>query len=94
VATKEKLTREQFLALPETKPGSEFIAGEVMQKPMPTIAHGIIQRLLSFVFTLYVTVTSYRRSWTRLALHIRAAGCGARAADRLRLCTLRAHAAR
>jgi Uma2 family endonuclease len=54
VATKEKLTLEQFLALPETKPGSEFIDGEAVQKPMPTIAHGIIQRLLSFVFTLYL----------------------------------------
>jgi Uma2 family endonuclease len=54
VATTEKLTLEQFLALPETKPGSEFIDGEAVQKSMPTIVHGIIQRLLSFVFTLYL----------------------------------------
>ena len=54
MATKQRLTLEQFLALPETKPGSEFIDGEAVQKPRPTIAHGIIQRLLSFVFTLYL----------------------------------------
>ena len=49
-----KLTLEDFLALPETEPGSEFVDGEVVQKPMPTGAHITIQRLLSFVFTLFL----------------------------------------
>ena len=54
MATKQRLTLEQFLALPETKPASELVDGEVIQKAMPTLAHMIIQRLLSFVFTLYL----------------------------------------
>jgi len=29
----ERLTLEQFLKLPETKPASEYIEGEIIQKP-------------------------------------------------------------
>ena len=54
MATTRRLTLEEFLALPETEPASEFIEGEVVQKPMPTKAHMSVQRLLSFVFTLYL----------------------------------------
>jgi Uma2 family endonuclease len=54
MSTSTKLTLEEFLALPETKPGSEFIDGEVVQKSMPSTDHTIIQRLLSFVFTLFL----------------------------------------
>lgn len=54
MATTTKLTLEQFLALPETEPASELIDGEVVQKTMPTLYHTIIQRLLSFVFTVYL----------------------------------------
>jgi Uma2 family endonuclease len=54
MTTRQKLTLAEFLALPETEPASELIDGEVVQKPMPTIGHGIVQRLLSFVFTLYL----------------------------------------
>lgn len=35
----EKLTLEEFLAMPETKPASEFIDGQIIQKPMSTITH-------------------------------------------------------
>jgi Uma2 family endonuclease len=34
-----KLSLEEFLELPETKPASEFIAGEIIQKPMPKTRH-------------------------------------------------------
>src|SRR5215212_10088784 len=54
MATTAKLTLEEFLALPETKPASELIDGEAVQKPMPTWAHGIIQRLISYVLTAYL----------------------------------------
>jgi Uma2 family endonuclease len=54
MATTTKLTLEQFLVLPETEPASELIDGEVVQKTMPTLYHAVIQRLLSFVFTLYL----------------------------------------
>lgn len=49
-----RLTLAEFLRLPETKPASEFEDGEVCRKTMPTVWHSIIQRLLSFVFTLYL----------------------------------------
>lgn len=37
------LTIEEFLAIPETKPASEFIEGEIHQKPMPQGEHSTIQ---------------------------------------------------
>ena len=45
------LTLEAFLELPETKPASEYINGEIIQKPMPQGKHSILQRELSFVLT-------------------------------------------
>lgn len=45
VATKPqtKLTLQDFLKLPETKPASEFINGEIYQKPMPQGIHSSLQ---------------------------------------------------
>ena len=40
------MTLEDFLLLPETKPASEFINGQIIQKPMPQGHHSIIQRQL------------------------------------------------
>ncbi len=37
------LTLAEFLALPETKPASEFIAGSIDQKPMPQGQHSRLQ---------------------------------------------------
>ncbi|MBD2579973.1 Uma2 family endonuclease [Oscillatoria sp. FACHB-1406] len=37
------LTLAEFLQLPETKPASEFIAGEIIQKPMPKGRHSCLQ---------------------------------------------------
>ncbi len=34
---------EEFLALPETKPASEYIDGKIIQKPMPQGEHSTIQ---------------------------------------------------
>ncbi len=42
-----QITLEQFLALPETKPASEYIDGQIIQKPMPQVHHSIIQSELS-----------------------------------------------
>jgi Uma2 family endonuclease len=36
------LTLEEFLKLPETKPASEYIDGETIQKLMPQGKHSII----------------------------------------------------
>ncbi len=54
MAVRTKLTLEEFLALPETKPGCEYVDGEVVQKSMPDTDHAIIQRLLSFIFSLFL----------------------------------------
>jgi Uma2 family endonuclease len=40
---KTPISLEAFLAMPETKPGSEWIAGEIIQKPMPQGKHSAIQ---------------------------------------------------
>lgn len=54
MATTRKLTLEEFLSLPEASPASEFIDGEVRQKPMPNGVHATVERLLSFVITLFL----------------------------------------
>ncbi|NJO11483.1 MAG: Uma2 family endonuclease [Leptolyngbyaceae cyanobacterium SL_1_1] len=37
------LTLNEFLQLPETKPASEFIDGQIIQKPMPQGKHSTLQ---------------------------------------------------
>ena len=41
------ITLKEFLALPETKPASEYIDGKIIQKPMPKGKHSTIQTELS-----------------------------------------------
>jgi len=38
-----RITLEEFLQLPETKPASEYINGEIIQKPMPQGKHSRLQ---------------------------------------------------
>jgi Uma2 family endonuclease len=42
------MTLAEFLAMPETKPASEYIDGQIIQKPMPQGQRSIIQRQLLF----------------------------------------------
>jgi Uma2 family endonuclease len=42
-----QLTLTEFLELPETKPASEYIDGQIYQKPMPQGEHSILQTRLS-----------------------------------------------
>lgn len=42
-----KLSLEEFLQLPETKPASEYVDGKIYQKPMPQGKHSRIQTRLS-----------------------------------------------
>jgi Uma2 family endonuclease len=39
----KSLTLEEFLKLPETKPASEYIDSQIIQKPMPQGKHSVIQ---------------------------------------------------
>jgi Uma2 family endonuclease len=45
-AVRQRLTLEEFLAMPETKPASEFINGKIEQKPMPQGEHSRLQSKL------------------------------------------------
>jgi Uma2 family endonuclease len=40
---KKTITLEEFLKLPETKPASEYINGQIIQKPMPQGKHSKLQ---------------------------------------------------
>ena len=42
----KSLALEEFLALPETKPASEYIDGRIIQKPIPQGKHSVIQGAL------------------------------------------------
>ncbi len=42
-ATTRPITLAEFLKLPETKPASEFIDGQIYQKPMPQGKHSTLQ---------------------------------------------------
>ncbi len=43
ITLSKTLSLSEFLELPETKPASEYIDGQVMQKPMPQGKHSTIQ---------------------------------------------------
>ncbi|MFE1748341.1 Uma2 family endonuclease [Coleofasciculus sp. H7-2] len=43
----KSITLEEFLKLPETKPATEYINGEVIQKPMPKTRHSRLQEKLT-----------------------------------------------
>lgn len=55
MATKTRLTLEEFLALPETEPPCEYLDGEVFQKVSPNIPHSI----------LAVEIAALLREWAR-----------------------------
>lgn len=52
--TSKPLTLAEFLELPETKPASEYIEGEIIQKPMPKGKHSVIQGELLFTINMLV----------------------------------------
>ena len=54
VSTKTRVSLEEFLAMPETKPYKEFVDGEVVEKPMPVPAHGQLVVDLITETNLYV----------------------------------------
>lgn len=60
------LSLQEFLNLPETKPASEYINGEVIQKPMPQGKHSILQRELIFALTLAFKESSKGQAFPEL----------------------------
>jgi len=51
------MTLDAFLALPETEPASEFICGEVVQKPMPSYFHGRIAARIASLLDRHIEST-------------------------------------
>jgi Uma2 family endonuclease len=60
------LTLEEFLKLPETKPASEYIDGQIIQKPMPQGKHSTIQTELSTAINAVVKPQRIARAFSEL----------------------------
>jgi len=60
------LTLEEFLVLPETKPASEFIDGQIIQKPMPQGKHSSIQTEMSTTVNLKLSSQQIARAFSEL----------------------------
>ncbi|GAB4467486.1 MAG: Uma2 family endonuclease [Elainellaceae cyanobacterium] len=60
------LTLEEFLALPETKPASEFIDGNIIQKPMPQGKHSTLQGDLTSAINAALKPSKIGRAYPEL----------------------------
>ncbi len=60
------VTLDEFLKLPETKPASEFIDGQIIQKPMPQGKHSTVQLDLGSSINLAIKPQRIARAYTEL----------------------------
>ena len=60
------ITLEEFLQLPETKPASEYIDGQIIQKPMPQGKHSTIQTELSTAINAVMKPRRIGRAFSEL----------------------------
>jgi Uma2 family endonuclease len=58
---RKRLTLDEFLAQPDTEPASEYVCGEVVQKPMPDTPHSRLQLFLAML--LYQFVSPRKLGW-------------------------------
>ncbi|NJM56638.1 MAG: Uma2 family endonuclease [Synechococcales cyanobacterium RU_4_20] len=65
-APPQTLTLAAFLALPETKPASEYLEGRVIQKPMPKGKHSVIQTELAPVANAVLRTAQIARAFNEL----------------------------
>ncbi|WP_413161019.1 Uma2 family endonuclease [Capilliphycus salinus ALCB114379] len=65
-APTKKITLDEFLKLEETEPASEYIDGEIIQKPMPQGKHSIIQGELIIAINEVVKPTKIARAFIEL----------------------------
>ncbi|MFN9174021.1 MAG: Uma2 family endonuclease [Synechocystis sp.] len=65
-ALTKSISLDEFLSLPETKPASEYIDGQISQKPMPQGKHSVIQTELVAVINRVVKVNRQARAFTEL----------------------------
>ncbi len=60
------LTLTEFLQIPETKPASEFIDGDIIQKPMPQGKHSTLQLDLGSSINLALKAKRIARAYSEL----------------------------
>ena len=60
------ISLDEFLALPETKPASEYINGNITQKPMPKGKHSTIQGELIIAFNSTLKPQKVARAFPEL----------------------------
>jgi Uma2 family endonuclease len=60
------ITLEEFLTLPETKPASEYIDGQIIQKPMPQGKHSTIQTEFSTTINVVLKPQQIARAFSEL----------------------------
>jgi Uma2 family endonuclease len=62
----KRLTLETFLAIPETEPASEYVDGQITQKPMPKGKHSSIQTELASAINLQLKRQRIARAFSEL----------------------------
>lgn len=62
----ETLTLEEFLQLPETEPASEYMDGQIVQKPMPQGEHSAIQTELAAAINMALRSKRIARAFSEL----------------------------
>ncbi|WP_449420309.1 Uma2 family endonuclease [Phormidium nigroviride] len=65
-APAKPLTLDEFLKLPETKPASEYIDGQIIQKPMPQGEHSTVQAELIITINAVVKPDKIARAYPEL----------------------------
>ena len=60
------LTLSEFLTLPETEPSSEYINGQMIQKPMPQGEHSVIQGELIIAINAAIKPQKIARAFPEL----------------------------
>jgi Uma2 family endonuclease len=60
------ITLGEFLKLPETKPASEYIDGQIIQKPMPQGKHSTIQTEFSTTVNVVLKPQQIARAFSEL----------------------------
>jgi Uma2 family endonuclease len=60
------ITLEEFLQLPETQPASEYIDGQIVQKPMPQGKHSTIQTEFSTTINVVLKPQQVARAFSEL----------------------------
>ena len=62
----KSITLQEFLAIPETKPASEYVDGKIIQKQMPKGKHSTIQTELSAAINVVIKQQKTARAFSEL----------------------------